>query len=50
MTIERQADHIAKGEAPVDGRAVWTAPVLLSFDVLSAETGPGYGSEGYGLS
>jgi len=47
MIVEPHSGLTTAPDAPLDGRAVWTAPVLECFDAESAEVGGGPGGDMY---
>jgi hypothetical protein len=51
MIVETPTDLTMTSDAPIGERAVWTAPVLQFFDVVSAEVGTNpYGGDAYASS
>lgn len=47
MTVVTHTDLTTTADATLDGRAVWTAPVLECFEAVSAEVGGGPGGDMY---
>jgi hypothetical protein len=50
MTVETHTELPIIADTTLDGRAVWTAPILECFDVVSAETGGVIGADVYAAS